>query len=182
MSGARGPRRPISVARTLSERARAEAPAVDATAHLGGIFDGLKGLVENLGKMAESARQASGQGQEGRVVFGYSVRTLDGAVQAFGHVPEPRADSEPAMPEARQPLVDVFEEADALLVVAEVPGLDPTALRLTIEDGTLVIAGEGRVRYRRVVALPAAIEAAAMTYAIRNGILEVRLPRAKGAK
>jgi len=33
-----------------------------------------------------------------------------------------------------------------------------------------------------VVALPAAIEAAAMTYAIRNGILEVRLPRAKGAK
>jgi HSP20 family protein len=189
MSGARGPRRPVSVARLLSERARAEAPEGEATTNLGGLLDGLKGLVEGLGKLAETAgaQQAGGErridigGQEGRVVFGYAVRTLDGAVQAFGHVPEPRDSAAPAMPEARQPLVDVFEEEAAILVVAEVPGLDPAALTLSIEDGALVIAGGGRVRYRRVVALPGAVEAAAMTHACRNGILEVRLPRAGAA-
>jgi HSP20 family protein len=192
MSG-RGTRRPVSVARRLSDRARqADAPAPGAAG--GGMPDGLQGLIDGLGRLAALAQQgATGEkrldigGQEGRMVFGYAVRTLDGAVQAFGHVP-PRPDAAggagapapPTVPEARTPIVDVFEETDAILVVAEVPGLDPARLALSVEDGALVIAGDGAVRYRHRIALPAPVRAEAIGHACRNGILEVRLPRAAG--
>jgi HSP20 family protein len=184
MSGTRG-RRPPSLARRLSERARAEGPQAEPGMALGGVFDGLKGLADGLGKLAEAAQQARHAGgatrveiggQEGRMVFGYAVRTLDGAVQAFGHVPQPKQEGM-HVPEARQPIVDVFEEADAILVVAEVPGLDPEKLTLSVEDGALRIEGEGAVRYRHRVPLPGPVDAAAMTKACRNGILDVRLPR-----
>jgi HSP20 family protein len=187
--GGRGPRRPPSVARRLSERSRADAPPsappAAAGAAIGGMLGGLQGLVEGLGKLAEAAK-AAGDGKrsdigggEGRFVFGYSLRTLDGAMQAFGHVPEPREVAAPVAPEARTPIVDVFDETDSILVVAEVPGLDPERLALSVEDGMLLIAGEGAVRYRHRVALGAPVDAAGLTHACRNGILEVRLPRAK---
>ncbi|NKC34548.1 Hsp20/alpha crystallin family protein [Falsiroseomonas selenitidurans] len=170
----------MSLSRAMSEQARQDAPPADPAGSLAGMLEGLKGLAEGLGRLAEGAGQA---GEEGRVVFGYSVRTLDGSVQAFGHVPDPKpgGTAEAAVPEARQPLVDVFEEADAILVVAEVPGLEPAALTLALRDGALEITGAGRLRYHRRVALPCAVREAGMTHACRNGILEVRLPRAEAA-
>ena len=40
------------------------------------------------------------------------------------------------------PLVNVSEDADALYVTALAPGLDPTAIQLTVQDNRLTIAGE----------------------------------------
>ena len=40
------------------------------------------------------------------------------------------------------PLVNVSEDADALYVTALAPGLDPTAIQLTVQDHRLTIAGE----------------------------------------
>lgn len=168
-----GRRHPPSVARALSERARAaEAPAQGAAP--GHVLDGIRGLIDGLQKLAETAQDMRGEmgGQDGKIVFGCSIRTADGAVQSFG------TPARGAAPEAREPLTDVMEEADAILVVAEVPGLDPAQLSLSVTDGALLIEGGGRVRYRRRVALPAAVDAARLTQACRNGILEVRLPRA----
>src|SRR5918994_7327645 len=40
------------------------------------------------------------------------------------------------------PLVNVSEDANALYVAALAPGLDPTAIQLTVQDNRLTIAGE----------------------------------------
>ena len=40
------------------------------------------------------------------------------------------------------PLVNVSEDANALYVTALAPGLDPTAIQLTVQDNRLTIAGE----------------------------------------
>jgi HSP20 family protein len=181
MSGHRRP--PVSLARHLSERGRAGEPAASAGPSLEGIFGGLKDLAEALGRAAETAQRRDGDAAP-RIVFGYTLRTLDGAIQPFGHVPRPRdgakAAGPPMMPEARTPIIDLFEEAEAIIVVAEVPGLDPAALSLAVEAGALMIEGGGAQRYGHHVPLPCAVDAAAMTHACRNGILEVRLPRAAG--
>lgn len=171
MSGARGPRRPISVARAMSEQARADRPAIDPVASITGMMEGLKGLAEGLGKLAEGARSADG---EPKIAFGYSVRTMEGAAQG-GFSPSVRPGREE--PAAREPLVDVFEEAEAILVVAEVPGVEPEGLSLAVREGALEITGTGRARYHRLVTLPCAVTAAGMSHALRNGILEVRLMR-----
>jgi HSP20 family molecular chaperone IbpA len=41
-----------------------------------------------------------------------------------------------------EPPVDVLETDDALLILAALPGVDPEKIRVTIEEGLLVIAGE----------------------------------------
>jgi len=166
-------RRPISLSRRMADRAREGAPQPDPVASLSGILEGLQGLVEGL-KSADPAETP-------RMVVGWSVRTLDGAVSSFGNLPAGAkaaggTATGPTMPEARAPLVDIFEEPEAILVVAEVPGLDPAQLRLSLEGQTLLIEGGGRVAYRREVPLPGPV--GAMTHACRNGILEIRLERA----
>ncbi len=175
MSGARGPRRPISVARAMAEQARGDRPAIDSVASITGMMEGLKGLAEGLGKLAETAKSADG---EPKIAFGYSVRTMEGAVQGssmpgFSPSVQPRREE----PAAREPLVDVFEEAEAILIVAEVPGVAPDGLTLTVREGALEITGTGRARYHRLVTLPCTVTAAGMSHALRNGILEVRLLR-----
>ncbi len=175
MSSARGPRRPISVARAMAEQARGERPAIDPVASITGMMEGLKGLAEGLGKIAEQAKGADG---EPKVSFGYSIRTLDGEVS--GGSTRREATPETVAPAAREPLVDVFEEAEAILVVAEVPGVEADGIAVELRGEALSITGSGRVRYHRLVPLPCAVRAEGMRHALRNGILEVRLPRAEG--
>ena len=102
------------------------------------------------------------------MVFGYSIRTADGRAEAFGHVPEAAA---------RQPIVDVIEEADAILVIAEMPGVAAEDVTARIEDGALLLQTPGPAAWRTRVALPGPVSAAGMTLAARNGIVEIRLPR-----
>ncbi|WP_203076561.1 Hsp20/alpha crystallin family protein [Falsiroseomonas ponticola] len=173
MSGARGPRRPISVARAMSEQARGDRPAIDPVASITGMMEGLKGLAEGLGKLAEQAKGAEG---EPKVSFGYSIRTLDGAIS--GGSARREAAPETVAPAAREPLVDVFEEAEAILVVAELPGVAPEGIAVELRGEALAITGSGRQRYHRLVPLPCAVRAEGMSHALRNGILEVRIPRA----
>jgi HSP20 family molecular chaperone IbpA len=50
-----------------------------------------------------------------------------------------------------------------------------------VAENALLIDSAAPHAYRKRVALPAAVDAARMTVSCRNGILEVRLPRAEGA-
>jgi HSP20 family protein len=181
------PRRP-GIARTLSERARAkaDAPAAEsAPTGLGGLLDGLREMAEKLGRMASEAGgdTASGEreidlGGGGRMVFGYSLRTgLDAArAEPFGHVPERGA--KPTPDTARQPIVDVFEEAESIVVVAEIPGASESGIACRMEGGDLLIEASGARSYRKRLTLPGAVDPASLRSSLRNGILEITLRRA----
>ena len=98
------------------------------------------------------------------------------------------------------PLVNVSEDADALYVTALAPGLEPTAIQLTVQDNRLTIAGEKpRVaaeiqpeafhrseraagKFVRTVTLPLAVEPEQVQAAYTNGLLVVTLPKAEKAK
>jgi HSP20 family protein len=130
-------------------------------------------------------------GKGGRMVFGYTLRLgLDGlSAEPFGDMPDKAAaagaaPAAPAAPPARQPIVELFEEAATIVVVAELPGADPARLLCRVDGETLLIEAAGLVeaagarRYRKQVVLPGPVEAAGMQQNFQNGILEVRLPRA----
>lgn len=187
------PRRPgiarTSIARLMSERARPGAAPAEAQAAgaepLAGLMDGLKRLAEALAR--DAAGPQAGQGEraveigsrEGRMVFGYSVRMgLDGAkAEPFGHV-APRPAAAPAAAAARTPITDLFEEAEAIVVVAELPGAAEPDIALAVADGALAITVAGAHPYAARLALPGPVDAAGLSRSLRNGILEVRLPRA----
>jgi HSP20 family protein len=98
------------------------------------------------------------------------------------------------------PLVNVSEDADALYVTALAPGLDPAAVRVTVQDDRLTITGEKpRVAeeiqpeavhrseraagpFVRTVTLPIDVEHAQVQADYTNGLLIVTLPKAEKAK
>ena len=186
---------PRSVSRRLSERDRAAQPA--APPDLAALPGSLR---EFFSKLGEAARALGGSedgtlanqgevpfsigGQQGRAVFGYTVRMgLNGPrAEPFGDMRPPagataRASAAPA-PAVRAPIVDLFEENGEIRVVAELPGAAAADISCTLQPGLLRIETGGPVLYRKDIALPTPVDPASLMHSCHHGILEGRLRRA----
>lgn len=97
------------------------------------------------------------------------------------------------------PKIDVSDTKDVLVVKAEVPGIDPKEIEVTVQDEILTIKGEKKEekeekdehRYRaersygafaRAIRLPAPVQAGKASAAFKNGVLTVKLPKDGAAK
>ncbi len=82
------------------------------------------------------------------------------------------------MTETREPLVDVLDEGDRVVVLAELPGIDEKDIRLRVEGDILEIAAATRDRkYLKEVLLPALVQPETLESSYRNGILEIKLAK-----
>ncbi|MFY9259537.1 MAG: Hsp20/alpha crystallin family protein [Gallionella sp.] len=152
----------------------------------GGLLAGLGNLVEQLGKLAEqqggSGEIDFGSGSDKRMkgVYGFTVKSALGdrggvKVEPFGNIKRDEAGKMVEVQAIREPMIDLFDEVDHLLMVAEVPGITEDAVRLELQDDILIFtAKQGDSQYRKEVLLPASFTAEQMSFTCRNGILEVR--------
>lgn len=167
---------------------------------LGGMFRGLGGFLDLLSNLAEQAKEHGGEihrsGEIGnldhdekkgiKAVYGFSVRMGGGGkpvVEQFGNVKGPRPGAAPGqgpvVEEAREPMVDVFDEGDHIVVIAELPGVDAADVSFEVKEDVLELsAARGERKYRKELLLPAAVHAQAVTSSYRNGVLELKLPKA----
>lgn len=152
---------------------------------LGGLFKGLGDLLNLAERLAEQGeREVSGEREfsspDGmRGVYGFSVRMgVGGAptVERFGNV---RTTSEgPVVSDTREPLVDVFDEGDEIVVVAEVPGVQEENIHLDLVGDVLALSATGPKRkYEKEVLLPAAVDPASRRQSYQNGYLELRFQK-----
>ena len=80
------------------------------------------------------------------------------------------------MQQIREPMVDLFDEPDHLLIIAEVPGIMQEDMRLELQDDILIFSAEkGDSKYRKELLLPDSFSSGQMSFTCRNGILEIRL-------
>ncbi len=82
-----------------------------------------------------------------------------------------------AEPQVREPLVDLFDEGDEIVVVAEMPGVQMSDIRVTLHEDVLALETSGDRRYMKELLLPAAVDPTTLQQTYRNGILELRLQR-----
>jgi len=92
------------------------------------------------------------------------------------------------------PAVDIFEEKDRYVVRADVPGVEPEDINVSMDNGILNLAGERRAetraenasaqrieraagRFFRHFTLPESTDAEGITARYSNGILEVAIPK-----
>lgn len=97
------------------------------------------------------------------------------------------------------PVVDVFERPEALRIVAEIPGVKPADVHISVEGNLLTIRGtkeqlaeekgEKVHRYERTYGafersftLPATVDAAGIKATHEDGLLTVTLPKVEKAK
>ncbi|MCF6148706.1 MAG: Hsp20/alpha crystallin family protein [Candidatus Kuenenia sp.] len=95
--------------------------------------------------------------------------------------------------------VNVSETGDQVIVKAELPGIDPKEVDISIRGDTLLIKGEkkeekeekGKTFHRvecrygsfsRTVTLPATIDADKVTAEYKNGVLEIAMQKKEEAK
>lgn len=76
-----------------------------------------------------------------------------------------------------EPLVDVYEEGDTVVVVAEMPGVEKDKIRVRAEGRRLVIEASNGRKYYKEVDLPAEVDVKTSKASYKNGILEIRLKK-----
>jgi HSP20 family protein len=150
--------------------------------------DLLSRLKDVFDQLAQTAGAISDQGdvpftiggKEGRMVFGYNIRMgLDGLkAEPFGDVPTGAKKPKSQSPAARAPIVDVFEEPDAIRVIAELPGVAAEDVLCSLDGLTLRIETRGGHLYAKTLTLPAPVDATTLVHTCRNGILEISVARA----
>lgn len=92
------------------------------------------------------------------------------------------------------PAVDIAEYADRFVLHADVPGVDPASIEVTLEKGVLTLAGSrekdadaagverrrverAHGRFFRRFSLPDTVDSEAVTARGANGVLEVVIPK-----
>jgi HSP20 family protein len=80
--------------------------------------------------------------------------------------------------EEREPLVEVYEEGDEVIIVAEVPGVNKEDIELTVSGRELEISVDTPKRkYYKRVELPKDVDPDTIKASYRNGILEVKVKK-----
>lgn len=157
---------------------------------LGAMFKGIGSFVDLVSKMAaEGKEEHAGSGEvetlggKVRGIYGFSIGLGLGGrpvIEQFGNVRE--TGSGAVVAETREPLADVLDEGDHLLVVVELPGIEEGDIHLGMRGEVLeVAAATGDRKYGKEVLLPARVDPERKQTAYRNGILEVRLPKRQSA-
>jgi len=156
-----------------------------ATGFLGGLTD----LIDKLNELATTAKELKGTGEISGLgpgdklkgVYGFNVRVGLGKerdqvkVEPFGNIRKDKESGRTVVQEVREPLVDLFEEVDHTLIVAEMPGISKKDLKLSVTDDVLTITAErGEKKYYREVLLPRKCPREKMDVSCNNGMVEIR--------
>ena len=100
---------------------------------------------------------------------------------------------------AWEPAVDIVEREDAIVLRAELPGVDRDAIEVRVENNTLILSGERKqtsveetdtvYRKERVYGafyrsfrLPKTVDAEKIDAGYKDGVLELKLPKIAAAQ
>ena len=154
---------------------------------IGGLFKGIEKLVD----LAADLKEAGGEiKQEGEIdlshlkkgmkgVFGFSVKTAVGGkpiVEPFGNIK--KTPKGPKVDEEREPITDVFNEKEEIVVMAEMPGISEEGISVDLKGDILEIKAVGKDRkYHKEVLLPAKVKLETLKSSYKNGILEIKIKK-----
>ena len=148
----------------------------------GGLFKGLGNLIDLAAKLNEEGVAKSGEikglprGAKG--VYGLSIRTLAGksVIESFGNIRETAKG--PVVEEVREPIVDVFDEEDHILVIAELPGVSEDKIKIEVAGDILnLTASDTDKKYAKEILLPGKVKPQSLKTTYKNGILEIKLDK-----
>jgi HSP20 family protein len=96
------------------------------------------------------------------------------------------------------PPVDIFEDRNAITVLADMPGVKPGSLKIDLHEGVLTITGHAEEpdgqsevavlqeyragTFQRSFTLSEAIDQEQIQATLKHGVLHLRLPKAEQAK
>ena len=153
---------------------------------LGGLFKGIEKLVDLAGKLEQTgAVNREGElnldqlkkGMKG--VYGFTIKSAVGGspkVETFGNIV--KTPQGPKVNEEREPITDVFDESDEVVIIAEMPGIEESDIVVDFKEDILEISTKSlKKSYRKELLLPIKIENNSIQQKYTNGILEIRIKK-----
>jgi HSP20 family protein len=153
---------------------------------LGGLFKGIENLVDLAVKLEEKgAMNKEGEinldhikkGMKG--VYGFTINTAGGGspkVETFGNIK--KTPEGPKVDEEREPITDIFDEKDEIVVIAEMPGVEENEIEIDLKGDILEISALSKNRkYHKELLLPVEASKQNMRHKFTNGILEIRIKK-----
>ena len=124
-------------------------------------------------------------------------KTLEEMDRAFGRMGRPLGLR--SVPRGTFPAINIYQQDDGVLLMAEIPGVEPDSLDLTVLNDSVTLKGRreekdipdsGRMYRReraqgpfaRTVTLPEAINPDSVQARCADGVLTVRMEKAESAK
>ena len=150
------------------------------------IARGLADLFEFLSDLEQGETPRRGRREkDGKVVeYSFSRRTLAGAAEERAAAaprdapPQARRRHTPSAAEVIEPVTDVFDEPDEIVVLFELPGVTRRQIQCRLDGDILLIEAKSAERhYHKEVLIEAKLAADAPRLRFRNAILEVRLAK-----
>jgi len=170
----------------MSERGKKSGEPTEL--NLGGVFKGIGNLLDLVSKMTEEGKEEysrtgeiKGLGDKTKGVYGFSVKVGLGGkpvIEEFGNIQA--TEDGTVVAEVREPLVDVLDEGDHLMVIAELPGVKEDDINVKVKGDVLELTAETKDRkYSKELLLPCPVDDSTLDSFYRNGILEIKLAKKK---
>lgn len=171
------------------------APDLSGMLGMGNFLDGVSNLINKFGDLAqrgEELRKSMGEtennskpvrtsggftvrfgGMQGEAGQPTAVRPVNtGGPKAAGSRPSDKAST---VPKEREANVELFEEEDHLLLLAEMPGVASDDVHLDFDNQTLMIQGQSKTAlFKAKVELPKAYTSDQVAITANNGVVEIR--------
>lgn len=117
--------------------------------------------------------------QKNPMVWGFSAGIgPDGKMRLnpFGNLKPDGAP--PVVRDEREPLIDVMEQDDEVIIIAELPGVKQDEIKVKVTDYNVTIQVESTKRkYAKDIDLPAPVNIESVKTSYNNGILEIQLQK-----
>ena len=172
------------------DMAKEELKGLEDLPLVGGLFKGLGKLIDLAEKVEEAGGEIKrkgeikGLGGETKGIYGFSIRTGIGErpkIQIFGNIRPVKKETgkrKIKITETREPIVDVFNEKDHVLIVAELPGVSEDSIKLEIKGDILTMeAGDEKRKYKKEILLPAKVDFEQRETNFKNGVLEIKMKK-----
>jgi HSP20 family protein len=159
-------------------------PELSTGIGIGEVFKGLGSIIELVSEMAEKGQEKVERTGEietpaGKAMYGFSVKIGGKGLQVerFGNIVR-ETEKGTVVEEVREPFVDIFEEADRIEVIAELPGVEEKDISYEVKDDVLIIKAAGDERkYSKEVLLPC--KAIVLKTSYKNGVFKLTLNKEK---
>ncbi len=145
---------------------------------LGGLLKGIEkspAFKERLQKIDEEIEHKFRETPLKRVEVGRPTMHKDFSVRPFARDKPSQREKSPPPPKERE--IDIFDEQDHVLVVAEIPGVEEETIVVNLEKDKITIQADkpGR-KYHKELILPC-VPKGELSKTYKNGILELKIKK-----
>lgn len=154
---------------------------------LGGLVEGMERLFDMANRLKEVGGEVVKEGEidlskikKGmKAMYGISLKGTVGGkpiIETFGNVRHTPKGA--VVTEEREPIVDIFDEKEEVVIIAEMPGIKKEDIRLELKENTLDISAKGRDRtYKKKIAIPKGTKGEISEYSYESGLLKVKIKK-----